>query len=278
MYLKGDFHIHSNKSDGIFAPKELVSMAKKQNIDIMALTDHDTTDGLEEALLAGKELNLKVIRGMELSTRYNGESIHVLSYFKDDSYKNEEFQKTLTELTNSRITRAEKIVNNLKKYFNIEIDFKRVLKNAKGVVARPHIARTIIDSGYNYTLDYIFKNIINPKSPAYVPNKTLSLKDGIEFLRSINAVVVLAHPVLIKNTSVRELISQFDFDGIEAIYPLNSKEVTENFMELAKDNNKIITAGSDFHSGLAADTKHGTLGSIYLNSNYIDEFLKLLNY
>ncbi|MDD3224146.1 MAG: PHP domain-containing protein [Clostridium sp.] len=277
MYLKGDFHIHSNKSDGIFDPRELVEMAKKENIDIMALTDHDTTDGLEEALSAGISLNVKIIKGMELSTRYNGENIHVLSYFRDDSYKSEKFQNILMDVNKLRVARAEKIVNNLKKYFNIEIDFAKVLKSAKGVVARPHIARTIIDTGYNYTLDYIFKNILNERSPAYVPNENLSLKDGIAFLKSANAAAVLAHPVLAKKTPVKELMRQFDFDGIEAIYPLNSKENTEDFIKIAEDNGKIITAGSDFHSGLAADTKHGTLGSIYLGSTHIEQFLKLLN-
>ena len=276
MYFKGDFHSHSTESDGKLSPKELIALAKHNNIDIMAITDHDTTNGIEKALSAGNEIGLKVIPGMELSTRYNDESIHVLVYFKDDSYKNKNFQDFLKDITDYRVKRAEMITDNLKKYFNIDIDYKKVLESANGVVARPHIAKAIINAGYDYTIDYIFKNILNEGSPAYVPNKKLPLEEGIELLRSVNSVVVLAHPVLVKKTPVEDLM-KFDFDGIEAIYPLNKPDDTEKFLRIAKDYNKLVTAGSDFHSGEESDTKHGTLGSVYLDSDNIDKFLKKFN-
>ena len=273
MYFKGDFHSHSTESDGRLSPKELIALAKSKDIDIMAITDHDTTRGIEKALGAGDEIGLKVIPGMELSTRYNDESIHVLAYFKDNSYKNKSFQDFLKNITDYRVKRAEMITNNLKKYFNIDIDYKKVLESANGVVARPHIAKAIINAGYDYTIDYIFKNIINEDSPAYIPNKKLPLEEGIELLRSVNAVIVLAHPVLVKKTPVDDLM-KYDFDGLEAIYPLNEQKDTERFLKIAKDYNKLVTAGSDFHSGEEADTKHGTLGSVYLDSDNIDKFLK----
>ncbi|AJA48685.1 protein TrpH [Clostridium pasteurianum DSM 525 = ATCC 6013] len=276
MYFKGDFHSHSTESDGKLSPEELVTLAKTKDIDIMAITDHDTTKGINKAVLAGNKLNLKVIPGMELSTRYNDESIHVLAYFKDDSFNNSDFQDFLKNLTDYRVKRAEIITSNLKKFFDIDIDYKKVLQSANGVVARPHIAKAIINAGYNYTIDYIFKNIINEGSPAYVPNKKLPLEEGIQLLRSVNSIVVLAHPVLAKKTPVKELL-KFDFDGIEAIYPLNTSEDTERLLKLAKDYNKLITAGSDFHSGEKADTKHGTLGSVYLDSYNIEKFLKKFN-
>lgn len=89
MYKKGDFHIHSTYSDGEYTPREVLMLSKKKNVDIIALTDHNNTRGLNEAILAGKELGIKVIPGVELSTRYNNARVHVLGYFKDDSYKNE---------------------------------------------------------------------------------------------------------------------------------------------------------------------------------------------
>ena len=275
MYFKGDFHTHSNRSDGAFTPSQLVNLAKNKNIDIMALTDHDTTSGIAEAILQGKALNIKVIPGMELSTRYNGESIHVLGYFKDDSYKDQKFQTFLKEITDFRATRAKLIVERLKKHFNIIIDYKKVIENTNGVVARPHIAREIIHAGYNYSLDYIFNNIINEGSPAYIPNKKLELYDGIKLLKSVNAVAILAHPILVKKSSIIDLL-KFDFDGIEAIYPLNSSEDTARFIKIAADYNKIITAGSDFHTGKTDDTKHGKLASVFLDENRIHTFLKKL--
>lgn len=89
MYKKGDFHIHSNYSDGAYTPKEIVMLAKKKNVDIISLTDHNNTGGINEAIVAGNELGVKIIPGVELSTRYNNSRVHVLGYFKDDSYKNE---------------------------------------------------------------------------------------------------------------------------------------------------------------------------------------------
>lgn len=276
MYFKGDFHTHSTESDGKFSPSALVELAKTKNIDIMALTDHDTTNGIIAAILSGKKENIKIIPGIELSTRYNNESIHVLGYFKDDSYKSDKFQNVLTEITTFRVKRAKLIVEKLKEHFNIIIDYKEVFKNAGGVVARPHIAKAIIDAGYNYSLDYIFNNIINEDSPAYVPNRKLELNAGIKLLKSVNALVILAHPVLVKKTPIKELM-KFDFDGIEAIYPLNKKEDTERFLKLADEFNKLVTAGSDFHSGTIDDTKHGKLASVYLEEEPLNKFLKALD-
>jgi predicted metal-dependent phosphoesterase TrpH len=276
MYFKGDFHTHSTESDGTFCPSDLVKLAKAEGIDIMALTDHDTTNGITEAISAGEKVNIKVIPAMELSTTHNNESIHILGYFKDDSYKSDEFQNFLKDSTDFRVKRAELIVEKLKEHFNIIIDYEEVLKNAGGVVARPHIAKAIIDTGYEYSLEYIFNNIINEDSPAYVPNKKLELSDGIKLLKSVNALVVLAHPVLVKKTDIKELM-KFDFDGIEAIYPANKAEDTKNLLKMASDFNKLVTAGSDFHSGMIEDTKHGKLASVSLAAEYLNRFLEELN-
>lgn len=275
MYSRGDFHTHSTESDGRLSPSELVNLAKSNNIDIMSLTDHDTTNGIESALTEGIKTGIKVIPGMELSTNYNNESIHILAYFKDDTYKQQTFQDFLKGMKDYRISRAEQIVSKLHTYFDIHIDYEKVLKKSKGVVARPHIAKEIIDSGYPYTFEYIFKNILNPKSPAYVPNRNLKLQAGITLLKSVNSLVVLAHPVLVKKTPVTELM-KFDFDGIEAIYPINTPSETEQFIEIANTHNKFITAGSDFHSGDKEDTKHGTLTSVSLDESRIQIFLKKL--
>lgn len=276
MYCKGDFHMHTNASDGKYSPKELISLAKQKGIDILAITDHDTTDNLDDAIEAGLDLNVKVIPGIELSTLHNKESIHILGYFKDDSFKNKNFQDFLKDMKEYRIWRAKKIIDNLYMFFKIKIDYETILKNSNGVIARPHIAKAIMESGYNYTFDFIFRNILNDKSPAYVPNKKISIEEGIKFLKSVNATVVLAHPVLIKNTSLEEII-KFDFDGIEAIYPANTEKDTNRLIDMAKKHNKIITAGSDFHTGDKSDTKHGILGDIYLDDEGIQKFLNVLN-
>lgn len=277
MYTKGDFHVHTTASDGELTPEDLILYIKDNHLaDIIAVTDHDTTSGIETAMKIGKDLGIKVIPGIELSALYNDESIHILGYFRDDSYKNSEFQKFLKDITDFRIYRARKITENLRKFFSIDIDYNYVLKISKGVVARPHIARAIIQTGYNYSWDYIFENIIGKDSPAYVHNKKVSVEEGIAILKEVNALVILAHPVLIKRAPIDELL-KFDFDGIEAFYYLNADENTNFFIEKALEYNKLVSAGSDFHTLNTTDTKHGTVGNVYLEGLYLDAFLKKMN-
>lgn len=272
MLQKGDFHLHTNASDGKSTPKELVFLAHKKDIDIIAVTDHDTTMGTEEAVAAGLLTGVKVIPGIELSTTHNGESIHILGYFRDETYKNKEFQSLLQDMIDFRVERAKKIVQNLETYFTIKVDYNKILKHAHGVVARPHIAKAIIEEGYPYSFDEIFNSFLGNSSPAYVPNKKLSVEDGIKLLKKANAFVVLAHPVLVKKSPIDELL-KYDFDGIEAIYPLNTSKDTSYLKLKALEYNKVITAGSDFHGIDDTDTKHQDMGAVSLKGEDLKTFL-----
>ncbi|WP_123053831.1 PHP domain-containing protein [Clostridium sp. JN-1] len=277
MYKKGDFHIHSNSSDGKFTPGEIIKMAKSECVDILSITDHDTVDGLEEALKFGEIEKVKVIPGIELSTLYKEEKVHILGYFKSTEQISSSFKSYLKEMSDYRLYRAKKIVENLESIFNIKLDFDKILNEAHGVIARPHIAAEIINEGYNYSWSYIFKYLIGENSPAYVPNKKLNLEDGIKYLKSNNALIVLAHPVLIENLNLEELY-QMQFDGIEAIYPANTKGQVKMFKEAALKYDKIITAGSDFHGIVKKDSNHAQkIGKVFLNSKDIDIFLKKLD-
>lgn len=229
---------------------------------------------MEEAHKFAKKLNVRFIPGIELSCQHKDATVHILGYFKDDSYKNSEFQSFLNELKNSRIERAKKIVQNLNHYFNIELDYKKVLAKSKGVVARPHIAQCIIDAGYNYTWDEIFDKFIGNDSPAYVKNKKISIDEGITILKKFNAIVILAHPKLIKKVPIKEVLS-FPFDGIEAIYYLNFKKETDFFISYAKRNNLLITCGSDFHGPHEDDSRHGTIGCMNMPTEDFERFLKV---
>lgn len=275
MSFKVELHCHSTASDGKLSPSELIALAYKNKVNILALTDHDTTEGVEEAIHRGELLEIKVIPGIELSTIYNDESIHLLGYFKDESYKDIKFQNYLQELKEYRVYRAKKIIDNLKIFFHINLSYDEVFKKANGVIARPHIAKAIIDAGYPYTWEYIFDNIISKDSPAYVHNKNILLKDGIELLKSVNAVVILAHPILIKNTPFKE-IAAFDFHGIEAVYYQNTPKDTEYFINYAREHNLLIAGGSDFHGNGKGDLKHGHLGEISPSIEDINVFLAKL--
>ncbi|MBU3127634.1 PHP domain-containing protein [Clostridium tagluense] len=276
MYNKGDFHLHTNASDGKLSPKELIYTASTRGLDIIAITDHDTTLNVEEGIREGARENIRVVPAIELSTIHNKESIHILGYFKDDSYKNGVFQNYLKEMEIYRVLRAEKIVENLNTFFKIKLDYQKILDDAKGVIARPHIAKAIMNAGYKYDWKYIFDNLLSNDSPAYVQTKKISTADGISMLKKVNALVVLAHPVLIKKSSIDEMMC-FDFDGIEAVYPINTKKQKAFLKAKAREYNKFITAGSDFHGITTSDTSHGVIGSVFLSHNELAAFVNELD-
>ncbi|MGH4051060.1 MAG: PHP domain-containing protein [Clostridium sp.] len=278
MYNKGDFHLHTNASDGKLSPKELIHEASLSGLDIIAITDHDTTMNVEEGIREGLNENIRVIPGIELSTIHNNETIHILGYFKDDKYKDVEFQKFLKDIDDFRILRAKKIVENLDTFFKLKIDYQKVLDLAQGVIARPHIAKSIIDAGYKYDWNYIFDNFLSNDSPAYVHIKRISTANGISVLKKVNALVVLAHPVLIKKSSIDEMLN-LDFDGVEAVYPINTKKQKSLLKSKSKEYDKFITAGSDFHGISESDTGHGhgQVGSVSLSTDDLKKFVKKLD-
>ena len=269
---KVDFHVHSTCSDGLLTPENVVKRAYEKSVKYLALTDHDTVSGLDIAKAKAKSLGINFIPGIELSTNYNKESIHILGFFKDESYKDKKLINYLDELKERRNIRAIKMIEKLKEEFNIIIDKDRIFKKANGgVIARPHIAYEIIESGYNYTKDEIFNKFIGKDCPAYVPTTKISPEEGINILRKHNALVFLAHPILIKKSPLTDFLS-FGFDGIEGVYFQNSKEDEKRFINFALENNLLISAGSDCHGDFNGDTRHGDIGCMDLEEKYLKAF------
>ena len=269
---KVDFHVHSTCSDGLLTPENVVKRAYEKSVKYLALTDHDTVSGLDIAKAKAKSLGINFIPGIELSTNYNKESIHILGFFKDESYKDKKLINYLDELKERRNIRAIKMIQKLKEEFNIIIDKDKIFKKANGgVIARPHIAYEIIESGYNYTKDEIFNKFIGKDCPAYVPTTKISPEEGINILRKHNALVFLAHPILIKKSPLTDFLS-FGFDGIEGVYFQNSKEDEKRFINFALENNLLISAGSDCHGDFNGDTRHGDIGCMDLEEKYLKAF------
>ena len=274
--LKSDFHIHTNFSDGTFSPADVVQRAFENNVKVLAITDHDTLTGLDEAIEESLKYDIVLIPGIELSTQHNNESVHILGFFRDDNYKNKELIEELDKIKNHRVIRAKRIVHKLKDEFNIEVNFEKILKDTNDTIARPHIAREIIKSGYPYTVDEIFDNFIGKGRKAYVPTLKLSTAEGLNLLKKYNALVFLAHPKLILKSNIDEFL-ELDFDGIESIYCQNTKKENDFFVKLANQNNLLISCGSDFHENLETDTRHADIGSMELPYEYLSKLLSALN-
>lgn len=274
--IKVDFHVHTSASDGLLSPTEIIQRAHKNNVKYLAITDHDTVSGLDIAFSESLKYDLTLIPGIELSTMHNNESVHILGFFKDETYKDSHFINEINNIKNHRIKRAKQIILKLKEEFNIEINFDKVLKESKDTIARPHIARAIIDAGYPYTFDEIFDNFIGNNCRAYVPTLKISTFDGINLLKRYGAIVFLAHPKLIKKTPLNDFL-EMKLDGIEGIYFQNTTEETDYYLNIIENNSLLTSCGSDFHGNIESDPRHGDIGCMKIDDKYLIKFLNALD-
>ncbi len=273
--MKADLHMHTTESDGRLTRKELFAYAATKDVDIISITDHDVCRHVEENRSLAREHGLKYIPGIELSTLYQNKSVHLLGYFTDKSYASTSMRKYYRMIKEGRENRAKQFIENLKRHFDIEISYERLLELSSGIIARPHIARAIMENYPQYSHDEIFDNFIGDDAKAFVPSTELTTEAGIKLLRKNNCVVILAHPKLLK-PYIHDDVLKLDFDGIEAIYGMNSSTETALYKQMAKDNDWLITAGSDFH-GIRNDTSHKDVGYVSLSGDALMEFLKKLD-
>lgn len=259
-----DLHIHSTASDGSCSPSEVVRMAKEQGLEALALTDHDTLLGLEEAEEKAKELHIECIRGCELSTKYLDTDVHVLGlYIPKDSTLLRELRQELDIFIERRNVRNKKIVQKLQEH-GINITLKEVEEEAGGkVIARPHFAAVLIQKGIVNSAKEAFDKYLAKGQIAYMPREAITPLHAVELLSNAKCVPVLAHPKLIKCSEAEctELIEELipaGLKGIEAYHSAHSFEDEHKYLTLARTYNLCVSGGSDFHGKSKPDIKIGT--------------------
>jgi len=272
--MKADLHMHSTDSDGRLSTLELFKYAKARGLDVVAVTDHDVCKNVEEKKKIAEEIGITYLPGIELSTLYKGKSVHILGFFRDDAYNSEAMKEYYHTIKEGREKRAKKFVENLKFHYDIEISYERVMEISSGIVARPHIARAIMEQYPGYGHDEIFEKFIGEDCKAFVPSTELTTDEGLKLLRDNNALAVLAHPKLLKK-SIADDVLAYGYDGIEAIYGMNTEAETIHFKRLARKRGWLITAGSDFH-GIKNDPSHADLGDVALEGDALKAFLEAL--
>lgn len=270
--MKADLHNHTTASDGVLEPLELAKYAQKQNIDIIAITDHDSVDAFNHNI---EKSPILIIKGVELSTYCNNENIHLLGYFKNNEIT-EEIKMILKHFQEKRKDRVKLMIKKLKEHFNIIIEYKDVEKytSLEGTIGRPHVAKAI-EEKYNIPFREIFEKYIGNDQPAYVPTENLGLKEAIELLHQNNAIAVLAHPFLIKKNDINTLIS-LGIDGIEVNYSKHTPEERKYFRNLANKHKLLITGGSDFHKH-KEKKEEVEIGDGSISDKELQIFLKTLN-
>src|SRR5207244_940821 len=186
-----DLHTHSTASDGIYTPAELLHHAKDTGLRVLALTDHDSTDGLQEAAQVAGKLDIDLIPGIEINTDVAGGEVHVLGYFPE--YERPAFQAVLKVLRDARERRGQRMVELLNEQ-GISISWERVREIAQGSVGRPHVAEALLEAGYVQSIGEAFDTYIGRGCYAYVPRYKLAPEDAVRLIASANGLPVIAHP------------------------------------------------------------------------------------
>lgn len=258
-----DLHVHSTASDGTYTPSEVVSYAAEKNLYAIALTDHDTIDGISEARQAALEQGhrLIVIPGIEISADFHGTDIHILGLNID--YTNKEFLRKIDECKRLRIERNKKMIQKLNALgFPITEETVSQRYGKKASITRAHFARYLLDEGYVKTKEEAFKKYLNKGAPCYIPRTQMTPEEAISVILKAGGHPVLAHPLLYKldRDMVLKLIGylkELGMEGIEGIYSLNSSEDDAFLLKTAKMYGLYITGGSDFHGTNKPDIDMG---------------------
>lgn len=257
-----DLHIHTNASDGLLSPEEVLWWSGRKMLRAISITDHDTISGVIDAMNINIYDDIEIIPGIELNSEYNEEDIHVLGYYIN--CKDKKFLNRLEEIQKARFTRAKKMIKKLNE-MNVEINIEEVLEVSKSNnIGRPHIARILVEKGYVKDMKNAFDLYIGKNRPAYADRYKLKTKDAIEMICEVGGVPVLAHPGLIKNKPDIFNILKEGFKGIEVYHTKHSKKDIKWLLKIAKNNNMLITGGSDCHGALFNNEPIlGTIGIDY---------------
>ena len=273
MPSRADLHAHSTFSDGVLSPSQLIDLAYRNGVRIMALTDHDTTEGLPEAFRAAARYpDFTLIPGIEMSTDVPGNEVHILGHFID--WKNEAFQRELTHLRKSRLSRARKMVERLNR-MGKPVAWERVRAIAsKGAVGRPHIALALVEAGHVSSVNEAFDLYLSRNGPAYVERERLTPGQVVELLLRVGALCTLAHPRDLHQLD--ELLANLKEAGLtsmEVYYQNYEPKEIKRLRTLAKRFDLLPLGGSDYH-GLGGPQQREP-GDIPLPMEPVEQLLAL---
>lgn len=255
-----DLHTHTNFSDGTMKPAELVRYAKKRGLAAIAITDHDTVNGVGEALEEGDNLGLEVVPGVEIDVVYDGE-LHILGYYIDIGSRR--IKDKLEDMNSRRNKRNVRLVRKLNG-MGVDITLEEAMNEAQGdIVGRLHIAKALVRKGVVQSIPEAFDRFIGIGKPGYIEKEKLTPKQGIELIKSAGGIAVLAHPLLI-GLSMEKLdkllaeLKGYGLGGIEAYYTSHTYEDMGNLLRLAVKHGLAATGGTDFHGANKPEVEIGT--------------------
>ncbi|MDO5403172.1 MAG: PHP domain-containing protein [Eubacteriales bacterium] len=276
-----DLHVHSTFSDGTDTPSLLVKKALTAGLSAIALTDHDTADGVAEAVAEGTKLGLEVIPGVELSTFFDHKEIHIVGLYID--YMNKEFKKELSELREVRNNR-NKIMCQKFQDIGIPVVYEELMSAYPGaVLTRAHFADYLLSKGFTKSRNEAFERYIGANGPCYVHRKRLDPAKAIEMIKSAGGIAVLAHPVLyhLGNDATAKLMDYLKAAGItalEALYSTYTLGEELQMRKLASHYGLLISGGSDYHGDNKPNIHLGKgLGRLHVPYKVLEQLKNALN-
>ena len=275
-----DLHTHSTASDGTFSPSEVAELAKDAGLASVALTDHDTTDGLEEFMEAGKRLGIETIPGIELAAGYKNTELHIVGLFID--YNSSTLKESMEFIVNERNERNKKMIKALSR-IGIEISLRELEENAGGnIITRAHYANVMVNRGYVKNKEEAFDRYISSGRPGYVKRETLTPKTCIEVIRKSGGIPVLAHATLYGYgyLEIHNLVGELKGYGLmamETIYSTYTPRQSEELRKICEYYKLMKSGGSDFHGLNKPDIKIGTgRGALKIPQSFADEMKDIL--
>jgi predicted metal-dependent phosphoesterase TrpH len=260
-----DLHVHSNASDGSYAPAEVVRQAKAGGLAAMALTDHDTVDGLPEAVAAGETYGVEVIPGVEISAQFPGGTMHIVGLFVD--YHNGRLDERLAVLKQARLDRNPQIIKKLND-LGIHITMARVEEiSGGGQVGRPHIARALMEAGYVGSLQEAFDKYLGYQRPGYVSKFRFPPETALAMIKEAKGIPILAHPFTLNLGSAFALknliieLKEQGLAGLEVYYSEHTPEQEALYLKLARELDLLVTGGSDYHGQNKPEITLGSMAS-----------------
>jgi predicted metal-dependent phosphoesterase TrpH len=268
-----DLHSHTNESDGSASPSELIDIARRAGIGILAITDHDTLEGHDRALPIANDAGIDLICGIELSAKLHGHSAHLLGYFlKSDELR--AFREWIKELQSSRRERNVRLAARLRE-LGIDLTIEEAEARGRAITGRPHFAQLIVEKGYSATIQEAFDKYLDAAAPGYVQRNEPEFFDAIKKVRQAGGIASLAHPVRLKSGVALVLPQLHDsgLNAIEAYHSDHSPADTQLYLSLAKRYNLLVTGGSDFHGTAKPDIELGTGrgGNLHIPSDLVEQ-------
>ena len=244
-----DLHSHTNESDGALSPAELIEAARAAGVEVLGITDHDTFAGHDQAVPLARQAGIELVRGIELSTKLHGHSVHLLGYFLRSNGL-EGFRRWVVDQQASRRERNIRLAARLRE-LGFDVTLEEAERRGRGMTGRPHFAEIMVEKGYVGSVRQAFDDYLDESAIGYVYRREPQFAEGVAQIREAGGIASLAHPVRV-NGDVQRLLPELCEAGLNAIEAYHSDHgpaEVEFFLGLARRHNLLVTGGSDFHGG-----------------------------